>query len=158
METFNAVRAAVNRLDVGIDLTISHLGRSMERKERETIDLLARKPDAVIVTYPPFVYFVEKAIVSLGIRVPDETLVVSVVEDDYSEYVRIPVIAIRRRTAKLAEFALDALLAKIRFRSSPTDLDLASELIVPPEIQSYLDESGGGMLKKFRTVAVSGLT
>jgi DNA-binding LacI/PurR family transcriptional regulator len=84
-------------------------------------------------------------------RVPEDLLVVSVLEDDYLDYIRIPVIALRRPTARLAECAWTALLAKIRFEPMFPELPLSSELVIDPQIESYFAESGGGILRKFRS-------
>jgi DNA-binding LacI/PurR family transcriptional regulator len=155
IETFNGIQAAFNHLNGAAELSLQHLGRTNERKEQEVLALLKSRPDAVIVTYPPFIYFLEKAIVASGLRVPEDLLVVSVLEDNYMEYIRIPVIAVRQPTACMAERALAVLLAKIRFEPMQPELPLAAELVIDPQIQAYFAESGGGLLKKFRSEKIN---
>lgn len=155
IETFNGIRAAFNRLNGTAELSLQHLGGSYERKEKEVVALLNSRPDAIIVTYPPFVYFLERAISSSGLRVPEDLLVVSVLEDNYTEYIQIPVIAVRQPTTCMAERALAVLLAKIRFEPMQEELPLLAELIIDPQIQAYFAESGGGLLKKFRSEKIN---
>jgi LacI family transcriptional regulator len=107
LESFNGFRAGLDISHMEQDtLRIVHLRRGNESKREQVKDLLACPPQALFVGYAPYLHFVQEEILLRGLRVPDDLLVVSVVEENWRDYARIPLLALSRPGGEMAAEAV----------------------------------------------------
>ncbi|MHC4872028.1 MAG: substrate-binding domain-containing protein [Planctomycetota bacterium] len=148
VDIFDGFRAALNSHNLPQDeIETLHLKRGRSNKLTQLEELIAHKPQCIFISYSAYVVLLEEILKKRNIKVPEDILIVSLIDEEYEKSQQIPLIAMEKPATLAGTLCCEKLLKKIdSHKSEDNTVNLDINVKIDKEIEEYFSEAHIGVL------------